>query len=978
MATSSLRILISSSGGVTVVRNIQQIGQAARDAARPLENLQRSIHAVMAALAIRQITEWADEWTAAANKISVFAKSQDETNTVLDRLFGIAQKLGVPLNGVVDLYHKLSIQSKSLGVSTNENIQFTENVSKSLAIQGTSAASARGALLQLSQAMGTGKVKAQEYNSLLTGMPLLLKMAAENIDKAGGSVAKLTGMQRAGELSSKMLFDAIQKSTGRLDELFGKMDKTFAQGMSTLETGLVRFFGEMNKSLGLSNAFFQVAMFISDNLNTIVKVLGVIGVAIIAAFAPAILALFAAGLTAIIGGLITITGLLLANPFVVIAAAVAAVVLFGDSWLAGIDNITTVKDLLRAFVDVSIEAFNQLVDVISAAWEVIKTNAQGAYEFITGEVTGAVGSWFQSYSDFFDNTGNGFIGLLQKIAKVMDAIGGLILGAIMGMMRAFAGLPPVVEQVYNQLYNIAAGWMEKIVNVTIQGINVLRDQVGLGWLPAVKMQLKDVDKKVYTEYGKSIAGAMDEGFDIQGNYLEKKVIAFGQRAQDIARNRLSRRTLAPPGLDERSTPEEIAEKAKKGKKAAAEKKDPLPDQLRRLLDRIDPAKGAVLEMAEAMKILTAAEDAKLITGAEHLQYLVSLELHYRDIKDPFGKYIRELDDEYKAMGVGTREMEIKNAVVKAQHELLKKSHVMTEQEIADLTAHLERNQAMNISIQAQNALLDESVNKRRSFGEQIAAIQKLQSNPNSGFTKNDATNAMMRENADLFAGTQEALDARVGQFQEMYTKIDMMRQAGIVSEQSATQMRAKVWAQEQEFKLKDISSFFSQLEGLSSSSNKKVAAIGKAAAVANATIKGYEAFNVALASAPPPYNYALAAAVAASAAVNVAKILSTNSAFAIGGDFKVGGSGGVDSQMVAFRASPGEQVSVSTPTQVRKGSASKDSSVASAPVNFNPRIINVMDPDMIGDYLNTAEGSQVVINHIRKNADSVRQAINNG
>lgn len=42
--------------------------------------------------------------------------------------------------------------------------------------------------------------------------------------------------------------------------------------------------------------------------------------------------------------------------------------------------------------------------------------------------------------------------------------------------------------------------------------------------------------------------------------------------------------------------------------------------------------------------------------------------------------------------------------------------------------------------------------------------------------------------------------------------------------------------------------------------------------------------------------------------------------FATGGDFTVGGAGGTDSQLVAFRATPGEQVSVRTPAQQAGGS----------------------------------------------------------
>lgn len=61
---------------------------------------------------------------------------------------------------------------------------------------------------------------------------------------------------------------------------------------------------------------------------------------------------------------------------------------------------------------------------------------------------------------------------------------------------------------------------------------------------------------------------------------------------------------------------------------------------------------------------------------------------------------------------------------------------------------------------------------------------------------------------------------------------------------------------------------------LASSGNKTLSAIGKAASVSSAYISTYEAANKALASAPPPINYALAAAVVAAGISNVSKIMS--------------------------------------------------------------------------------------------------------
>lgn len=62
------------------------------------------------------------------------------------------------------------------------------------------------------------------------------------------------------------------------------------------------------------------------------------------------------------------------------------------------------------------------------------------------------------------------------------------------------------------------------------------------------------------------------------------------------------------------------------------------------------------------------------------------------------------------------------------------------------------------------------------------------------------------------------------------------------------------------------------ISSLSSSENKKLAAIGKAASIAQATIDTYQAANVALASAGPPLNYILAAATTAAGLANVSQI----------------------------------------------------------------------------------------------------------
>jgi hypothetical protein len=63
-----------------------------------------------------------------------------------------------------------------------------------------------------------------------------------------------------------------------------------------------------------------------------------------------------------------------------------------------------------------------------------------------------------------------------------------------------------------------------------------------------------------------------------------------------------------------------------------------------------------------------------------------------------------------------------------------------------------------------------------------------------------------------------------------------------------------------------------QISQLQGSANKQLFETGKAAAIAQATISTYQAATVALASAPPPFNFALAAAVTTAGLLNVNRI----------------------------------------------------------------------------------------------------------
>lgn len=206
--------------------------------------------------------------------------------------------------------------------------------------------------------------------------------------------------------------------------------------------------------------------------------------------------------------------------------------------------------------------------------------------------------------------------------------------------------------------------------------------------------------------------------------------------------------------------------------------------------------------------------------------------------------------------------------------------------------------------------------------------------------------------------------------QALYAEIDRLRQADVLKEGEAAQARYALDAKFNAIRLSGAESFFDNLSQLSQSKNSELAAIGKAAAVISATIKGYEAVQNTLATIPPPFNIPAAAAMAAVTGVQVANILSTPTnvgSFNNGTSFVVNGQHGIDQNTIAMNVSHGERVSVETPGQ----QAAKDNRNGERPER-SIKIVNVTDKRDVHAAMGDSEGERVILNVIRRNPKAVK------
>lgn len=237
-------------------RSFQALERSAGRSLRGMQQLFRVGSGLLAggvaAQQVRQYMRLADAATQMQNSLRVAGLEGAELSRVYDQLFRSAQRNSAPINSLVDLYSKLALTQKELGVTGDDLIRFTDGIAVALKVAGTDAVSASGSLLQLSQALGGGVVRAEEFNSILEGTPTIAQAVARGLKEANGSVAELRKLVVDGQVSSTAFFRAFEAGSGELRRQAETSQTTVGQAFTRLGNSLVTVVGEFDKATGAS------------------------------------------------------------------------------------------------------------------------------------------------------------------------------------------------------------------------------------------------------------------------------------------------------------------------------------------------------------------------------------------------------------------------------------------------------------------------------------------------------------------------------------------------------------------------------------------------------------------------------------------------------------------------------------------------------------------------------------------------------
>ena len=217
---------------------------------------------------VQEIVQIADAWNMMSARLKLATAGQREYVTAQKELFAIAQRIGVPIQETATLYGKLQQAVRMLGGEQQDALSITESISQALRLSGASATEAQSSLLQFGQALASGVLRGEEFNSVVENSPRLAQALADGLNVPIGRLRKLA---EEGRLTADVVVNALMSQKEKLAAEYAQLPQTVSQSFERLRNAFGQWVSKVDESTGFTKKLAEALTFLANNLDTVMQ-----------------------------------------------------------------------------------------------------------------------------------------------------------------------------------------------------------------------------------------------------------------------------------------------------------------------------------------------------------------------------------------------------------------------------------------------------------------------------------------------------------------------------------------------------------------------------------------------------------------------------------------------------------------------------------------------------------------------------------
>lgn len=435
--------------------------------------------AATAATALRAMNI-TDEFVNTNARIALINDGLQTQAELQEKIFQAATRSRGAYGTMADSVARLQLLAGDAFSSNDETIAFTELLQKAFKVSGASTSEQSGAMLQLSQAMASGRLQGDEFVSISENAPLILEAISQYTGKSRG---ELKEMSSDGAITADIIKGAMFNMSDEINSKFETMPITFGDIWNKIKNGGLKAFNSvMTKTSELINAG-QFQSFVDNMVNGFYIIAGAANIALdiisgLGNFISSNWGIIEPILWGVIAALIVynaMSGIAYFKTLQQIGAKIAKVAV---DWLeyAAIFALTVAQ-----------QGLNAALYACPITWIIIAVIALIALFYVA-------------------------IGVINKLAGTSISATGIIAGVFMACLASignlFVTLINLIIDIIGVVWNFIATFAEFFANVFVDPIgSIIRLFAGLG--DTVLGILEGIASAIDTIFGSNLANAVN-------------------------------------------------------------------------------------------------------------------------------------------------------------------------------------------------------------------------------------------------------------------------------------------------------------------------------------------------------------------------------------------------------------------------------------------------------------------------------------
>lgn len=420
-----------------------------------MTSISRALNFMVAIQALRQMANLmsgliksGDDYIQTMARLKTIEDGSKTGQELQDSIMAAAQRSRTGFGIMADSVAKLRSQAGEAFKSNDEAIAFAEQLNKLYKIGGASLEQQKAGTLQITQALASGVLRGDEFNSMMENAPLVAQKLARHL---GVSVGQLRAMAKDGQLTGDTLKNALLGSAVETNAEFAKMPMTFADMMTQVGNvasyafqPLIQAWQEFINSTAGQNfmAGLETAMFAIGQIAMWLFNLFVAGWDWVTEHANFVITAFEVLATVgVIAGLAVAAAWAIANWQILLIIAIVIAIAAALSEL-GISFVDVAATIISMFVYIGETVYNVILFIINL------------FIFLGSLII------------------NVFIGIWNAVITVAEAIANTFLMAVWAVKKAFATFAKAVLGAFAAVADGAANVATAIGNAFIAGANM--------------------------------------------------------------------------------------------------------------------------------------------------------------------------------------------------------------------------------------------------------------------------------------------------------------------------------------------------------------------------------------------------------------------------------------------------------------------------------------------------------------------------